>query len=125
MKKEPKTDFERLDATIIHVLRRLHKPISRLALFVVFFWFGILKIFDASPANPLVQELLTRTLPGLSFHSFIIFFGCFEMLIGILFLFRGFERVAIFFLVPHMMTTIMPLVLLPAVTWSGFLVPLN
>jgi hypothetical protein len=26
MKKEPKTDFERLDATIIHVLRRLHKP---------------------------------------------------------------------------------------------------
>ena len=123
MKKQPTTQFERLDARFIHTLRHWHKFVSRLALFIVFFWFGALKIFDQSPASPLVQDLLSRTLPGLSFHTFIIFFGCFEMLIGILFLIRGLERPAIFLLAAHMVTTILPLLLLPAITWSGFLVP--
>jgi uncharacterized membrane protein YkgB len=123
MKQPLAVDVERIDARIIHALRRLYRPVSRLALFIVFFWFGILKVFDASPANPLVQNLLEKTLPGISFHTFIIFFGCFEMLIGILFLIKGLERIAIPLLAVHMVTTIMPLFLLPAVTWSGFLVP--
>ncbi len=123
MKTEVAREVERLDARIIYTLRRLRQPVSRVALFIVFFWFGVLKLFDASPANPLVQNLLEKTLPFISFDSFIIFFGCFEMLIGILFLIKGAERIAIPLLAAHMVTTTMPLVLLPAVTWSGFLIP--
>ncbi len=123
MKQPAPSTIVRLDARIIHALRRLHKPLSRLALFVVFFWFGALKVFAESPANPLVQELLLKTLPGVPFQSFIIFLGCFEMVLGILFLIRGLERLAIVVLLAHMLTTVIPLFVLPHLTWGGFLMP--
>ncbi len=123
MKAEVAVEVERLDARIIYTLRRLRQPVGRIALFVVFFWFGFLKLFDASPANPLVQSLLEKTVSFIPFHTFIIFFGCFEMVIGILFLIKGAERIAILLLAAHMVTTGMPLFLLPQVTWSSFLVP--
>ena len=96
-------------------------PLARCALFVVFFWFGGLKVFATSPANPLVAALLGRTLPFLTFEEFITRLGEFEMLIGVAFLIPGLERLAIVLLLPHMVTTFLPLVLLPQVTWQGFL----
>ncbi len=59
----------------------------------------------------------------MSFDTFIILFGLFECLIGILFIFPNLVRVVIPLLFLHMITTFMPLFLLPEVTWSGFLVP--
>lgn len=96
---------------------------SRAALFVVYFWFGILKILDTSPANPLVMQLQQKTLPFLSFHEFIVFFSLFEMLIGVLFLFPKLTRLAILLFVAHMVTTFMPLLFLPGQTWQSFLTP--
>lgn len=98
-------------------------PFIRVALFVVYFWFGILKILGTSPANPLVADLLEKTLPFLTFEQFIVPFALFEMLIGTLFLFHRFDRVVIFLFGFHMFATFLPLVLLPQVAWSGFLVP--
>jgi len=115
--------FKTIDDLIILTLRRISIPLARLGLFIVYFWFGILKLFNASPANPLVENLLHRTLPFLGFHSFIIFFGIYEMLIGACFLIPNWERIAIALLVPHMITTFMPLVLLPGLTWQGFFAP--
>ncbi len=57
------------------------------------------------------------------FSVFIVLFGLFEMLIGLLFLFKGCERVVIPLLFLHMITTFLPLFLIPQETWSGFLVP--
>lgn len=57
------------------------------------------------------------------FSTFIVLFGLFECVIGILFLIRGTERVVIPLLFLHMITTIMPLFVIPAATWSGFLIP--
>ncbi|OGZ45949.1 MAG: hypothetical protein A3J54_03020 [Candidatus Ryanbacteria bacterium RIFCSPHIGHO2_02_FULL_45_13b] len=111
------------DRTIVKGARWVMGPVERIALFIVFFWFGFLKLIDASPANPLVADLLERTLPFWSFESFVVFLGMWEMLIGIAFLLEGWERFAIALLVPHMVTTIMPLILLPGVTWQSFLVP--
>lgn len=96
-------------------------PLARCALFVVFFWFGGLKVFTTSPANPLVAALLGRTLPFLTFADFIQRLGIYEMAIGVAFLIPGLERLAIVLLLPHMITTCLPLVLLPQVTWTGFL----
>lgn len=59
----------------------------------------------------------------MSFGAFIVLFGLFECLIGILFLIKGAERVVMPLLLLHMITTFMPLFLLPAVTWSGWFVP--
>lgn len=115
--------FERIDARIIIFMREISVPASRIALFVVFFWFGTLKVFAYSPANPLVAALLASILPLVIFSQFIVFFGAYEMAVGIAFLIPGLERFAIALLVPHMITTFLPLVLLPQMTWQSFLAP--
>ncbi|MEK7641086.1 MAG: hypothetical protein AAB389_03775 [Patescibacteria group bacterium] len=115
--------LEKIDRQIISKIQLVFPAFSRLALFVVFFGFGILKLFDSSPANPLVENLLNKTMPFISFSQFIIGLGIFEMLIGISFIIPHLERLAILLLVPHMMTTAMPLILLPAIAWSSFAVP--
>ncbi len=115
--------LEKIDAAIILFLRKITPALTRLALFVIFFWFGFLKLFDTSPAGPLVSDLLHRTLPFVTYQNFIVGFGIYEMLIGISFLIPGLERLAIALLIPHMITTFMPLFLLPSVTWKGILVP--
>lgn len=112
-----------IDLEIIHFFKRISVPAARLGLFVVFFWFGILKVIGLSPASSLVQQLFEQTLTFISFDTFIILFGLFECLIGVLFLFPGFERVVIPLLFLHMLTTFLPLFVLPQVTWNGFLVP--
>lgn len=98
-------------------------PVSRLALFVVFFWFGALKVVGLSPASQVVQNLFNETMPIMEFSTFLILFGLFECLIGLLFLIPRTERVVIPLLLIHLVTTVGPLVLLTGETWSGFMVP--
>ncbi len=116
-------EIEKIDEEIIDHTKHWAVPFSRFAIFLVYFWFGLLKVLSMSPANPLVASLLERTLPGVSFNTFIIFFGIFEMLIGIIFIIPKLERLAILLLVIHLITTVMPLFLLTSVTWQGFLTP--
>ncbi len=112
-----------IDIKIINFFRRVSVPVARFGLFVIFFWFGLLKVIDMSPASPLVQNLFEHTIHFMSFGTFIVLFGLFECVIGILFAIRGCERVVIPLLFFHMVTTFMPLFMLPEVTWSGFLIP--
>ncbi len=115
--------IQEIDIKLINFFRRVTVPVARFSLFVIFFWFGLLKVIGMSPAGALVQSLFEQTVGFMSFNTFIILFGLFECLIGILFLVRGLERVVIPLLLLHMITTFMPLFLLPEVTWSAFLVP--
>lgn len=108
---------------IIPFIASLYIPFARFSLFLVYFWFGILKILDTSPANPLVAALQQKTLPFLSFQQFIIYFALFEMLIGILFLIPRLTRVVYVLFILHMGMTMMPLILLPTFAWQGFLTP--
>ena len=112
-----------IDIELIHFFRRISMPVARFGLFVVFFWFGLLKVVGTSSASPLVEKLFEQTISWMSFPTFIVLFGLFEMLIGILFAIRGFERLVIALLFLHMITTFMPLFLLPEITWSGFMMP--
>lgn len=112
-----------IDRAIIRTCIVCNGPAARVALFVVFFWFGVLKVVAESPANPLVASLLEQTLPFITFEAFIIFFGILEAIIGVLFLLPKATRIVIPLLGLHMLTTFMPLVLLPQVTWQAFLVP--
>ncbi len=116
-------NIRKTDAELIHFFRRASVPLARFGLFVVFFWFGLLKVIGLSPASGLVQRLFENTIPWMSFSTFLILFGLFEMLIGVLFIIKGVERVVIPLLLIHMATTFMPLFLLPQETWSGFMTP--
>lgn len=115
--------LERMDKKFINFCKNTEIPFARLGLFIVFFWFGILKVTGLSPASPLVQALFENTIPFMSFNAFLISFGLFECLIGILFIIRGVERLALSLLFIHMITTFGPLVFLPEETWQSFLVP--
>ncbi len=115
--------MESIDFFVIRLSRKIAEPLARFSLFLVFFWFGALKVIDLSGASAMVQSLFEATMPIMPFSVFMVLFGLFEMLIGILFLIRGAERVVLPLLFVHMITTIMPLFLLTSVTWSGFLVP--
>lgn len=112
-----------IDIELIHFFRKISVPLARFGLFVVFFWFGLLKVIGLSPASGLVQRLFENTIPWMSFETFIILFGLFEMLIGILFIIKGLERLVIPLLLVHMVTTFMPLFILSQETWSGFMTP--
>lgn len=118
-----KSIFHFFDRVFINFARICEIPFARLAIFVVFFWFGALKIIGFSPANPLVSELLEKTMPFMGFDLFILLFGVFEVVIGLSFLFPRLIRVSIAMLAFHMVTTFMPLVLMTSITWQAFLVP--
>ena len=110
-------------AGFLSSLHHLNVPFARFALFVVYFWFGALKIFGVSPAGPLVTAMWLKTVPFIPLDKFMILFASFEMLIGILFLIPRLERLAITCLLLHVCTTVMPLILLPGIVWQMFLVP--
>ena len=111
------------ETKITEIARDISMPLARFSLFLVYFWFGALKIFSTSPANPLVDALLKQTLPFLTFNQFIVCFAIFEMVIGLLFLMPKAFKVAVSLFFIHMITTFLPLFLLEDQTWQSFLTP--
>lgn len=112
----------RLDHKIIHFLRRAFIPTARFSIFIVYVWFGMLKILGVSPASGLVHALFDATITWMSFDTFYLAFAWFEVLIGVMFIIPKFTRFVLPLLVIHMITTFMPLVFLPSESWNGFLV---
>ncbi len=107
-------------------IRQTSVLLSRIALFTVYFWFGLLKIIGLSPASPMVERLFEKTLAFIPFMPvglFLILFGIFEVVIGILFIIPGLERPAIVLFFVHMITTTLPLFLLGGEVWTQTLVP--
>jgi uncharacterized membrane protein YphA (DoxX/SURF4 family) len=105
-----------------NALRRFGKfaaPAARVALFVIYFWFGLLKLIGLSPAESLVRSLFERTIPFVPFSVFYIGFSLFECVIGILFLIPKATRVVIPLFLLHMITTFLPLIFLPQLTWQA------
>lgn len=102
-------------------------PMVRIALCSIFLWFGLLKIFSASPAEEMINQLFSMTIGSwfsfISFSGFMIFWGIYEILIGLFFVIPKMERVAFLLFLIHILTTLLPLIILPAFTWTNFLVP--
>ncbi len=105
------------------LLPQIEVPLARFALFLVYFWFGLLKLLGLSPAESLVRTLFEKTIPFLSFDTFYLTFALFEVVIGLLILAKGWERVALRLIAAHLIATLLPLFFLPDVTWQGILVP--
>lgn len=92
-------------------------PILRIAVGVVYIWFGALKLFPGlSPA----EELVRATVPFLPGSVFVPFLGVWEVLIGLGFLTGKGLRVAILLLFLQMPGTLSPIVLLPDRVFTVF-----
>lgn len=116
-------EIVKMDHKIIRALKYHNNSIARVGLFVIFFWFGVLKVLDLSPATPLVMALYEKIFGGFGMSAFMIGFGLFEVLIGILFLIKGAERIVLPLLAAHMFTTFLPLILLPHLAWADVFLP--
>ncbi|MCS7062051.1 MAG: DoxX family membrane protein [Anaerolineae bacterium] len=115
-------NFDRLDAAITHWMARYSVFVLRVALGVVFLWFGALKFIPGlSPA----QSLAARTIDLLSFGLIVppvsmLILAAWECLIGLGLITGRFIRVTIFLLLTQMAGTLTPLFLFPTETWTAF-----
>ncbi|MFC3878661.1 hypothetical protein ACFOSV_00645 [Algoriphagus namhaensis] len=97
---------------------------GRFSLFIIYFWFGILKVIGISPAESLVENLFLQTFGTfIDFKIFCLGFGAFECVLGILWLFPKLTKIAFYLLIAHMISTFLPVLLLPEATWQTWFTP--
>ncbi len=115
-------EFDRLDMRVTNWMARYSVLVLRLALGLVFVWFGALKFIPGlSPAQGLAArtiELLTFGLIAPPISVWIL--AGWECLIGLGLITGRFIRVTIFLLLVQMAGTLTPLVLFPVETWQVF-----
>ena len=114
--------IDRLDLRITAALARVAVPTLRIALGVVFLWFGVLKFFpNASPAETLVGRTIEQlTLGAIRPELSLPVLAAWESVIGIgLILGRGLRGI-LFLLAVQMAGTFTPLLLFPDETFTVF-----
>ncbi len=108
---------DRLDRQITTWMARYGILIMRVGLGIVFFWFGILKLFPGlSPAEELVRNTIYFVDPDL----FLPVLAIWEALIGLGLITGKYMRATLLLLFMQMPGTALPLVLLPQVVWTVF-----
>ncbi len=90
----------------------------RIPLFIIFFWFGFLKIVHLSPAQELVKDTV-YWMPFFDATIWTVIIGYWEILIAVFFLFRKTTFIAMILLLLQMTGTFLPLVILPDVTFQN------
>lgn len=116
-------DIKNIDLKLINWLRTAFLPLARIALFIIFFGFGLLKLLDLSPAGPIAEALVAQTIGAQHFDWSYKVLAVFECLIGVLFLFPKLTRLVVPLLILHMIMVSSPLLLVTDKTWDGLLVP--
>ncbi len=119
---EPRSALDRVDRRITRTLAGAAVPALRVALGVVFLWFGALKFFPGlSPA----QDLAARTIEVLTLGMVppavaLPVLAAWECVIGLGLIVGRFLRATLLLLAVQMLGTLTPLVLFPAETFTVF-----
>ena len=121
--KRRSIDYLSLDLRLIEFFKKSFEPLARGAIFLIFFWFGFIKLLGLSPASPLAESLTAKTVGMQYFDPLFIVLAVLECIIGLLFLFPKATRIVVPLLLVHMAVVCSPLILVPEYTWSAFLVP--
>ena len=114
--------FDRVDRRITEWMADHGLTLLRLALGIVFFWFGALKLFPgASPA----EDLAARTIEALTLGAVppsvaLPVLAVWEMAIGVGLFSNRWMRVTLLLLFVQMLGTITPLLLFPTETFTTF-----
>ena len=90
----------------------------RLPIFIIFFWFGLLKVIELSPARQLIIDTVFW-MPILSAETWVVVIGYWEMFIAIFFLTKRTTFLAMILLFLQMSGTFMPLILFPDITFQS------
>jgi len=107
--------LERADHRMIGWMNRWGMTILRVALGVVFLWFGALKISGQSP----VVHFIELTMPWIASRSFILVLGVWEVMIGVGLLTNHFMRFTLAILWLQMAGTLATIVTAPHILFSN------
>jgi uncharacterized membrane protein YkgB len=112
-----KAHYDAADAAITAWMAKYGITILRIALGIVFVWFGALKLVPGlSPA----EDLVRATVPFLPGEIFLPFLGLWEVAIGVGFLTGRALRLTILLLFLQMPGTLSPVFLLPGRVFTHF-----
>ncbi len=107
--------WNRVDAAFIRFMASHGIDLLRMALAVVFIWFGLLKVIGRSP----VADLIARTVYWVSPEFFVPFLGVWEILVGLGLLFAVALRLTLLLFWLQMAGTFLVLVLHPDIAFQG------
>ena len=115
--------ISKLDNKIIGFFSKSYLMVARISLFLIFFWFGFVKLIGLSEAGPLARALTQKTVGIQYFETLFVVLALLECIIGILFLFPKMVRLNIPLLFFHLAVVSAPLLLVPELTWQSIFVP--
>jgi len=107
--------FEQVDRRVVAWFQRHSVPALRVALGIVFVWFGGLKVAGVSP----VADLVATTVAWLPAGWFVPFLGVWEVTIGVGLLFRLFLRLTLLLLAAQLAGTFLVLLVRPDLAFAG------
>lgn len=116
------TSLDPIDIRLTSWMARHGVTFTRLALGIVFLWFGVIKFVPGwSPAADLATRTISRLSLGVIGPSIALpLLAAWETLIGVGLLTGRFLRVTLFLLFLQMPGTMMPLILFPTETFRAF-----
>jgi len=106
--------WERLDTRMIAFMSAHGVHVVRIALAIVFIWFGVLKVTGRSP----VADLVARTVYWVSPAFFVPFLGLWEVTIGLGLLFAVALRLTLFLFWMQLAGTFLVLALRPDIAFQ-------
>lgn len=106
---------QRFDRGAVETARRIGVPVLRIALGVVFIWFGALKVAGVSP----VADLVADTIPLLPDRAAVLMMGVVEVLVGLGLITGWLIRVTLGVFFVQMLGTFLVLVILPGRSFEG------
>lgn len=115
--------LQSFDVWFIDFAKKHYSWIARLSLFVIYFYFGFLKIIGASPAGTLALGFAEKMGMGAYANELYIALAIVECIIGIFILVPSLTRIALFLMFGHMLLVCAPIVLYPEAVWQSPFVP--
>ena len=109
-----RTTYDRLDQTIVRVMRTYGITLLRLALALTYIWFGALKVLQVSP----VADLVAQTVYWVPAAFFVPFLGVWEIAVGLGLLFRFALRLTLLFFFMQMAGTFLVLIIHPGLSFQ-------
>lgn len=97
------------ERALSHFLMPHALSILRMAMGLIYFWYGMLKVVGMSPA----EELVFNATHWIGVHNFVVFLGVWEIAIGICLWIKRWMRLGIILLLIQFPGTFLPLFLNP------------
>ena len=107
--------YYRTDDTLTGLMNRYGINVLRIAVAVVFIWFGGLKVAGVSP----VGDLVGATVYWVSPEWFVPFLGVWELVVGFGLLLGRYMRLVLLLMFAQLAGTFLVLIVLPEVAFTG------